>query len=87
MSGYGIATVVVEASERSGARIQARLAVQHGRPVILTDLVLNNTTWAKELIKHPDVHVASSVSDVTDRVRKLMDRPAYLNSLLSELVV
>lgn len=87
MSGYGIATVVVEASERSGARIQARVAVQHGRPVILTNLVHDNTAWAKELANHPDVHVASSVTDVTDRVKKLMDRPAYLGSLLSELAV
>jgi predicted Rossmann fold nucleotide-binding protein DprA/Smf involved in DNA uptake len=36
MSGYGMATVVVEAGEHSGARAQARMAVEHGRPVILT---------------------------------------------------
>lgn len=40
MSGYGRATIVVEASEHSGARIQARQAVAHGRLVILTDLVV-----------------------------------------------
>src|ERR1035441_6756510 len=40
MSGYGLATLVVEAGEHSGARVQARLAVEHGRPVILTDLVV-----------------------------------------------
>lgn len=34
MSGYGLATVVVEAGETSGARAQARIAVEHGRPVI-----------------------------------------------------
>src|SRR5581483_252563 len=39
MSAYGRATIVVEASEQSGARIQARLAVAHGRPVVLMNSV------------------------------------------------
>ena len=33
MSGLSLATVVVEASEASGARLQARVALQHGRAV------------------------------------------------------
>jgi DNA processing protein len=36
MSGYGLATVIVEAGAKSGARVQARIAVEHGRQVILT---------------------------------------------------
>ena len=32
MSGYAAATVVVEAAYGSGARMQARLALEHGRP-------------------------------------------------------
>ena len=35
MSGISRATVVVEASYTSGARMQARLALEHGRPVVL----------------------------------------------------
>jgi DNA processing protein len=50
MSGYGLATVVVEAGEKSGARIQARVAVEHGRQVILTDRVVARNTWARELL-------------------------------------
>jgi DNA recombination-mediator protein A len=45
MSGYGLATVVVEAGEHSGARAQARMAVEHGRPVILTEMVLDRNDW------------------------------------------
>ncbi|HSR93665.1 MAG TPA: DNA-processing protein DprA [Solirubrobacterales bacterium] len=33
MSGFARATVVVEAGNTSGARMQARLAIEHGRPV------------------------------------------------------
>lgn len=82
MSGYGLATVVVEAGEHSGARIQARLAVHHGRPVILTDLVVNNTAWGKELLDRPDVYLASSIDDVTTAIQELAERPARLGAVL-----
>ena len=68
MSGYGIATVVVEAGERSGARIQARLAVEHGRQVILTSQVVAGNQWARALVGRPGVHVASGVDGVMDVV-------------------
>lgn len=58
MSGYGLATIVVEAGEHSGTRIQARKAVEHGRPVILTDLVAERTQWGAALVGRPGVHVA-----------------------------
>ncbi|WP_204044147.1 DNA-processing protein DprA [Acrocarpospora phusangensis] len=72
MSGYGIATVVVEAGETSGARTQARLAVEHGRPVILTDLVVNGNQWAQALVGRPGVHVASGISEVMAIVDELV---------------
>jgi DNA processing protein len=39
--------------ENSGARAQARMAVEHGRPVILTDLVVNSTAWGTSFIGRP----------------------------------
>ncbi len=73
MSGYGLATVVVEASEHSGTRGQARMAVEHGRAVILTDVVVDATLWARELVGRPDVHVAHGVDDVVGIVEGLSD--------------
>jgi DNA processing protein len=78
MSGYGIATVIVEAGEYSGARIQARKAVEHGRPVILTDLVLDRNDWAKELSSRPGVFVASSARDVMDVIEAVDGETAAL---------
>ncbi|WP_223165262.1 DNA-processing protein DprA [Lentzea indica] len=69
MSGYGKATIVVEAGETSGARAQARMAVEHGRPVILTDLVVEKNEWAQTLAARPGVYVASSTDDVMKVVR------------------
>lgn len=71
MSGYGLATVIVEAGEHSGARVQARMAVEHGRQVILTDQVVRNQ-WAQKLLGRPGVHVASSVDDVLDTVEQVI---------------
>lgn len=72
MSGYGLATVVVEAGEHSGARAQARMAVEHGRPVVLTDLVAEHNDWARALVGRPGVHVAGNASAVLGVVDRLI---------------
>lgn len=64
MSGYGNATIVVEAGQTSGARIQARVSAEHGRRVILTDDVLRANDWARDLLRRPGVHGASSVAEI-----------------------
>lgn len=86
MSGYGIATVVVEAGEHSGARAQARMAVEHGRPVILTDLVVKKNIWAKALVGRPGVHVASSLKEVLAVVDGLMNEESAIEADLRRLV-
>ena len=53
MSGYSLATVVVEAEEQCASQARARMAVEHGRPVILTDVVVNRHAWAKNLVGRP----------------------------------
>jgi DNA processing protein len=72
MSGYGLATVVIEAGETSGARAQARMAVEHGRQVILTSQVVAQNQWAQRLVGRPGVHVASSVGDVMHIVEQVV---------------
>ena len=87
MSGYGIASIIVEASEHSGSRIQARLAVEHGRPVILIDSVVETTAWARDLKDQPDVHIASSTSQVIDIIMEIQQRRMALPGLLSALAL
>lgn len=86
MSGYGIATIVVEAGEHSGARIQARLAVQHGRPVVLTDSVVIRNDWAKAMIDRPGVHQVSSIDEVRSIVTALVDEPNQFSGTLDNLL-
>ncbi len=83
MSGYGLATIVVEATEFSGARIQARLAGEHGRPVILTSRVVRGTQWGNEMAKKPNVRVVDSLSELNEAVTELRDFPQRLEQVLS----
>lgn len=83
MSGYGRATVVVEAGEHSGARIQARMAVGHGRPVILTDLVVAANKWPHEFIGQPGVHVAGSTAEIMSLVEEIVAGPETVDELLA----
>jgi DNA processing protein len=85
MSGYGLATVVVEAGEQSGSRAQARVAVEHGRPVILTSLVVEANDWARALVGRPGVHVASGLKAVLDVVDQLIGEPAVVGAALNRL--
>jgi DNA processing protein len=73
MSGLGNASVIVEAGEHSGTRIQARVAVDHGRPVILTDFVVKATKWGKALRDRPGVYVAGGTAEVMDIVEQVLD--------------
>jgi DNA processing protein len=70
MSGLSLATVVVEASQTSGSRMQARLALAHGRPVFLRHTLLSQP-WARELASRPGTHVVHSPSEITDVIERL----------------
>jgi DNA processing protein len=85
MSGYGLATVVVEAGEHSGARAQARMAVEHGRPVILTDLVVQRNDWARALVRRPGVHVAGGLAPVLGIVDQLVAERTSVGAELRRL--
>lgn len=70
MSGLGAGTIIIEASERSGTRAQANNAMDHGRPVILTDWVYNSTNWAKELAdgSRPNVKVIQTSDNLASAI-------------------
>ena len=65
MSGISLASVIVEAGEHSGTRIQARLALGHGRAVFVAAELLDQS-WARELAARPGVHPFDAVKQITD---------------------
>ncbi|GAB3994652.1 hypothetical protein GCM10029992_09760 [Glycomyces albus] len=71
MSGYAAATVVVEASQRSGTRIQARHALNHGRSVVLLRDVLE-VPWARDLVDRPGVVVVHDADQFLAVVKEIL---------------
>lgn len=70
MSGLARATVVVEAAHTSGAKMQARLALEHGRPVFLLRSLLEHK-WARDYESRPGTHVVDSPAEVVDTLERL----------------
>ena len=71
MAGMSLATILVEASATSGARIQARLSLGYGRPVVLLDSLLGQQ-WARDLAERPGTQVVGSASEVPGLVDRLV---------------
>jgi DNA processing protein len=70
MSGLALATVVIEASHTSGAKMQARFALEHGRPVFLHRSLLEHS-WARDYAERPGTHVIESAAEVLEQVERL----------------
>ena len=70
MSGYALATVIIEAADRSGSRMQARLALRHGRHVFLMRSLLEHD-WARDYEQRPGVTVVDTADDVFGGVQRL----------------
>ena len=66
-SGLSMATVVVEASESSGARRQAEAALKHGKPVFLVESLVTDQPWAQEMSQSPsNVTVVQDAEQIVD---------------------
>ena len=63
-SGIAVGTVVVEASATSGAKMQARLALEHGKRLLLMSDLVMNEEWAQRYASRRGAIVVSSVEDV-----------------------
>jgi len=77
MSGLTRGTVIVEATPTSGTRIQARLALAHGRPVFMHRSLLSQD-WALALADRPGTYVFQTPSELTDAIERLWSTDALV---------
>ena len=68
MSGLCQGTVVIEASNTSGAKMQARLALEHGKQVFLVHSLVTSQPWAAKYVASRGAIEVSTVEDVTSRL-------------------
>jgi DNA processing protein len=78
MSGMAAGTVVVEASATSGAKMQARLALEHGKRLFLPETLVALQEWAASYATRPGVTVVSDPSDILDELVKIVEIPHQL---------
>lgn len=69
-SGMGQGTVVIEASATSGAKMQARLALEHGKLVFIVKSLVDQHKWAQDYVKRGAIKVRE-VDDVIKRLRSV----------------
>lgn len=69
MSGISQGTVVVEASSTSGAKMQARLALEHGKLVFLVRSLVTDQVWARGYLKRAGAFEIASAQEVLARLR------------------
>jgi DNA processing protein len=68
MSGISQGTVVIEASGSSGAKMQARIAAEHGKQVFLVSSLVTTQEWAHRMIERRVAVEVTRVDDVLVRL-------------------
>jgi DNA processing protein len=87
MSAYSVATVIVEAGETSGTRIQAKAAIRHGRPLVITRQVAVQTAWGREILDDGyDVTMVSSPDEALEAVKAIASREIRFENWLHERI-
>lgn len=76
MSGLTLATVVVEASETSGARMQARVALQHGRTVFVLRSLVEQHAWARKYVEEGAYGTHAVMIGSTEEIMDRLQPPA-----------
>ena len=67
-SGISQGTVVIEASKTSGAKMQARLAYEHGKNVFLIKSLVESQDWAQSMVEDGQAVLVTQLEDITDRL-------------------
>lgn len=80
-SGISQGTVVIEASSTSGARMQARLAYEHGKRVFLLDTLVTEQPWAQQMVQRRRAVAVSCIDEITSRIAS-PDRVRDVSDLL-----
>ncbi|UVS79423.1 DNA-processing protein DprA [Actinokineospora sp. UTMC 2448] len=86
MSGIAQGTVVIEAGSTSGAKMQARVALEHGKRVFLIKSLTEQQEWARTYVDKRGATQVETVDEVAD-VLAPPERVQAVDALRSQLVM
>lgn len=66
MSGIAQGTVVIEAGSTSGAKMQARIALEHGKKVFLVKSLTEQQAWARTYVEERGAMQVEDVATIAD---------------------
>ncbi|MGH3771353.1 MAG: DNA-processing protein DprA [Pseudonocardiaceae bacterium] len=78
MSGMAMGTVVIEASATGGSKMQARLALEHGKRLFLLESLVKSQELAQRYAERPGVTVVRDLDDVLQVIVTLSGLPEQL---------
>lgn len=64
ISGLAVASLLVEAEDRSGTRSEAEASLRHGRPVLIWEPIMGAVPWVNQFAANTGVRMVSSVREV-----------------------
>lgn len=86
MSGIAQGTVVIEAGSTSGAKMQARIALEHGKKVFLIKSLTEQQEWARKYVETRGAVQVEDVETVADALAP-PERIQAVDTLRSQLVM
>ncbi|ACU39403.1 DNA-processing protein DprA [Actinosynnema mirum] len=86
MSGIAQGTVVIEAGSTSGAKMQARVALEHGKKVFLIKSLTEQQEWARKYVETRGAVQVEDVKAVADALTS-PERIQAADTLRSQLVM
>ncbi|WP_369272573.1 DNA-processing protein DprA [Streptomyces sp. R11] len=75
-SAISLGSVVIEASRTSGAKMQARVASEQGRPVILLRSLVEQQEWARRMVEAGKAAMVDNTEQVVESLDRKTIQPA-----------
>lgn len=86
-SGSALGSIVIEASRTSGAKMQARIAHEHGKRVFLLRSLVAHESWAAKMVSDGRAVEVTTLDDVLDRLDSAPASPAQAEEPYHQLSI
>jgi DNA processing protein len=86
-SGSALGSIVIEASRTSGAKMQARIAYEHGKRVFLLRSLVAQESWAAKMVSAGRAVVVATLDDVLGQLDSAPAAPAQAEEPYHQLTI